>query len=58
MATENRSYDVHAEARGPHWVAWITRGGDPKPDRSVVLVARTEEEARERARQWAEQTSY
>jgi hypothetical protein len=48
------SYQVHTEARGPHWIAWITRAGETKPDRSVVLVAATEAEAAERARQWAE----
>ena len=49
------SYDVHAEARGPHWIAWITRPGETKPHGSVVLIAASEEEARERARRWAEQ---
>jgi hypothetical protein len=52
------SYQIHTEARGPHWIAWITRGGSDKPDRSVVLIARTQEEAEARAKQWAEQTSY
>jgi hypothetical protein len=58
MTTTTGSYRIHAEARGPHWIAWITRGSDGKPDRSIVLVAATEEEARERARHWAEQTRY
>jgi hypothetical protein len=48
------SYEIHAEARGPHWIAWITRGGSAKPDRSIVLVAATREEAEARARRWAE----
>ena len=48
-------YEIHTEAHGPHWIAWITRGGSAKPDRSVVLVAANEQEAEERARRWAEQ---
>jgi hypothetical protein len=47
-------YQVHSEARGPHWVAWITRGSDPKPERSVVIVAETQALAEAKARQWAE----
>ena len=48
-------YQVHSEARGPHWVAWITRGQDKKPERSVVIVAESQELAESKARQWAEQ---
>lgn len=48
------AFEIHTEARGPHWIAWITRPGSSKPDRSVVLVAATEQEAEERARRWAE----
>jgi hypothetical protein len=48
-------YEVHTEARGSHWIAWITREGSQKPERSVVLVAASQQEAEERARQWAEQ---
>jgi len=47
-------YTIHAEARGPHWIAWITREGDPKPYRGVVLVAATQQDAEARARRWAE----
>jgi hypothetical protein len=49
------AYQVHSEARGPHWVAWITRGQDTKPERSVVIVAETQALAEAKARQWAEQ---
>jgi hypothetical protein len=56
MTTAAGSYEIHTEARGPHWVAWITRGGDSKPDRSVILVAANREEAVDRARRWAEQS--
>jgi hypothetical protein len=52
------SYQIHSEARGPHWIAWISRDGSGKPDRSIVLVAATREEAESHARAWAEQTSY
>ena len=55
MTTSAGSYEIHTEARGPHWIAWITREGGTKPDRSVVLVAASQEEALDRARRWAEQ---
>jgi hypothetical protein len=48
------SYEIRSEARGPHWVAWVTRGGDSKPDRAIIIVGETQEEAEARARQWAE----
>jgi hypothetical protein len=47
-------YQVHTQERGPHWIAWVTRGAETKPDRSVLLVAATREEAEARARAWAE----
>ena len=47
------SYEVRTEARGPHWIGWVVRGGD-KPDRNVILVAATQAEAEARARAWAE----
>ena len=46
---------VHSEARGGHWVAWIP-DADGKPERSVVLVGETREEAEERAKQWGERS--
>jgi hypothetical protein len=51
------SYEIHTEARGPHWVGWVTRDGNNKPDRSVILVAETREKAEARARAWAESQS-
>jgi len=51
MADRNSSDDVHSEARGPHWVAWIPDAGG-KPLRSVVLVGKNRQEAEERARRW------
>jgi hypothetical protein len=58
MTADAQSFEIHTEARGPHWIAWIARAGSQKPDRSVVLVAATQAEAQERARRWAEQTMY
>jgi hypothetical protein len=58
MTTTSGAYQIHTEARGPHWIAWITRGGESKPNRSIVLVAASEAEAEERARRWAEQAQY
>ena len=50
------SYDIHSEAHGPHWVAWVTRPGSNKPDQSVLLVAESQDKAEERARAWAEKS--
>jgi hypothetical protein len=58
MADTHTPYQVHTEARGSHWVSWITRGQDAKPDRGILLVAASREDAEARARQWAEQTTY
>jgi hypothetical protein len=53
MTDHNSGAAIHSEARGPHWVAWVS-GADGKPERSVVLVGRTRKEAEDRARRWAE----
>jgi hypothetical protein len=58
MTTNRGSYQIHSEARGPHWIAWVSRDGSDKPAGSVVLVAETREQAEERARRWAEQSAY
>ena len=58
MPNETGPYEIHSEARGPHWIAWITRGGSQKPDRSIVVVAETQEAAEARARTFAEQHFY
>jgi len=52
------SYEIQTQARGPHWIAWITREGGSKPERSIVFVGATEKEAEAGARAWAEQSSY
>jgi hypothetical protein len=46
------AFVVHSEARGPHWVAWITQPGQTEPYRSVLLVGASREEAESRARKW------
>jgi len=48
------TFQVHSEARGPHWVAWITFPGDSGPYRSVLLVGATQQEVEARARTWGE----
>jgi hypothetical protein len=54
----NGSYQIHSEVRGPHWIAWVSRDGSGKPDRSIVVVGETREIAEANARRWAEQSSY
>jgi hypothetical protein len=48
------SYKIHSQGRGPHWIAWISRNGDGKPDRSIVLVGASQAEAEARAQRWGE----
>jgi hypothetical protein len=56
IATANGTFEIHSEARGLHWVAWISRAGEKKPERSVLLVGETQEEAERHARLWAERS--
>jgi hypothetical protein len=58
MSPPSGPHQIHVEARGPHWIAWVSRDGSGKPDRSVVLVAETKEKAEANARRWADQSSY
>jgi hypothetical protein len=51
------SYQVFSEPRGPHWIAWISHDGSGKPHQSVILIARTQEEAETRARAWGDRSS-
>jgi hypothetical protein len=46
------AFQVRSEARGPHWVAWITQPGQTGPYRSVLLIGASREEAESRARAW------
>jgi hypothetical protein len=57
MPTSESPYEIHSEAHGPHWIAWVTHGTGQKPDRSIVFVAGTQEEAEAHARQFAEASS-
>jgi hypothetical protein len=45
--------EVRSEARGSHWVAWITRPGENTPSDAVLVVGRTQEEAEGRLRERA-----
>ena len=58
MPTTSGSYQIHTEARGPHWIAWVSRDGSGKPDRSVILVGENKQKAEANAQRWAEQSSY
>jgi hypothetical protein len=53
-ATPAGPLTLHSEARGPHWVAWMTAGADARPVRDVVVVGETREEAETRAAAWIE----
>jgi hypothetical protein len=46
-------YEIHTQVRGAHWIGWVSRPGSDKPERSVVLIGKTEEEALRRAQAWA-----
>jgi hypothetical protein len=52
MATDG-PYEIHTAARGPHWIGWLSRPGSQQPDRSIILVAATQEGALASARAWA-----
>jgi hypothetical protein len=52
MATMGGPFEIHSAARGPHWIAWVSRPGAEQPHGSVVLVGETQEEAEARARGW------
>ena len=58
MSMPSGSPEIHVEARGPHWIAWVSRDGSGKPDRSVILIGENREKAEANAQRWADQTSY
>ena len=47
-------YEVKSEQRGGHWVAWVVRTPDGKPEGAILLVGRTRKEAEARVRDWAD----
>ena len=51
-------YEIHSAPRGPHWIAWVSRPGSQLPDRSIVLVGKTQDDAIARARAWADSGIY
>ncbi len=53
-STTDATFEVRTEQRGPHWIAWLTAGADPKPVKAVIIVGGNKEEAQTRARQWAQ----
>lgn len=56
-APSEGGFEIHSEARGPHWVAWITRPGETGPYQSVLLVGASREDAESKARAWAARTA-
>lgn len=54
VTTTTGRFTLHSEARGPHWIAWLTRDQESRPLRDVVLVGETREESESRARKWLE----
>jgi len=52
MATAG-DYEIHTAARGPHWIGWVSRPGSQQPDRSIIVIAASQEEAVTRARNLA-----
>jgi hypothetical protein len=55
LTTGSGRFTIHSEERGPHWIAWLTRDGETHPERSVVMVGETRQEAESRAKKWLEQ---
>jgi hypothetical protein len=47
------SYEIHSAPRGPHWIAWVSRPGSQVPDRSIVLIGKSQDDAIANARAWA-----
>jgi hypothetical protein len=51
------TFEIHSEARGPHWVAWVSEPGRKDPYRSILLVGASRAEAETRARDWSAKLS-
>ena len=48
----SESVEVRSEARGSHWVAWVTRTGQDAQAAPILMVGQTREEAEERMNTW------
>ncbi len=57
ITTAAGQFTLHSEARGPHWIAWLTRNQETRPLRDVVLIGETRQEAETRARRWVEEAA-
>ena len=54
MIAGDTDFEIKAESRGAHWIAWLTRGSSDQPLDSIILVGQTREEAESKARVWAD----
>ena len=50
--TTHGSFEIHSAPRGPHWIAWVSRPGSEQPNRSIVLIGKTQDDAIARAQAW------
>lgn len=48
----SESVEIKSEARGSHWVAWVTRTGQAAQAAPILIVGQTREEAEERMDTW------
>jgi len=54
MTTQSvAGFEVHSEARGPHWVAWLTVGGHTAAYQGILIVGASRREAETNAEAWA-----
>lgn len=44
--------EIRSEARGSHWVAWVTRPGQSDLAAPILMVGLTREEAEQRMNSW------
>ncbi len=44
--------EVRSEARGSHWVAWVTKTGQSEQAAPILMVGMTREEAEQRMTSW------
>jgi hypothetical protein len=46
------AHDVQSAQHASHWIAWMARPGDGRPEGGWTMVGQTQEEAESRAREW------